>query len=295
MVSLENYLENIYRDLETDISHQGCLGQIKNLNYKDGNIPNYNNKNIQQFYLLKYAYAYTYEYYIIYEQALRQLGKIENMEILSIGCGAFIDYNALKSIPQMQGKQVDYTGVDKVNWNYKPLVQNGDKVQLKLGDGIAYFQSLEKLSADIYMFPKSICEFSFEEIEKIADCFVRKNNVKDKFCICISLRNTSGRREEDLDKARILEHKILAKGYIPSKENSNYYAYTQYKGINAYVRDYKYPNEVLEGLPGIGEKCKTRNYCACFRQCESCFRRSPILKTGEICYKVMTFERSKAA
>ena len=295
MVSLEKYLETIYNDFESDISKAGCLGQMKNLNYINGNVPDYNNRNIQQFYLLKYAYAYTYEYYIMYEQAFRSLGETVNVEILSVGCGALIDYNALKAVPVMQGKQVFYTGVDKINWNYKPFVQSGDQVMLKLGDGTVHFQSLEQLSADIYMFPKSICEFSFEQIGKIADCFSEKKNLKDKFCVCVSLRNTPGRREEDIQKTEIIQNAIIANGYTSLPGNSSYYICPEYRGIKAYVRDYKYPEKVLEGLTNVGTKCRFRNNCSCFRQCESCMRRSPILKTGEICYRVMTFERSVAA
>ena len=296
MLSLENYLTKIYTDFANEISRIGCFGQMKELNYINGNVPNYNNRNIQQFYLLKYAYAYTYEYYIMFQQALHQLGKVADLEILSVGCGALIDYKALREIPQMQGKKISYVGVDKVNWNYKPEIEVHDQVILKLGDGTTYFQTIDKLTADIYMFPKSICEFSVDEINRISSCFSEKMNMKDRFCVCVSLRNTPGRREEDLQKVELLEKGILAGNYVGFSKNYEYYVGKEYRGICAYERNYKYPDMVLEGLSTVGTKCNKKNYCSCFQQCESCMKRSPILKTGEICYKVMIFERrGKAA
>ena len=57
MISMSEYLENIYVDFASDINEQTKLCQLKGLNFAAGCLPDYNNLQIQRLYLLRYSFA----------------------------------------------------------------------------------------------------------------------------------------------------------------------------------------------------------------------------------------------
>lgn len=147
----------------------------------------------------------------------------------------------------------------------------------------------------IYIFPKSISELSYDEINVIAKCFRTKVNMKAKFVLCVSLRKSEYNRLYDLKKTALIENAIINAGYIPGPDNSLCYQAREYCGIKKYEKDYNYPDKVKKLLKKLGERCSIQNNCPKSVQCMESMSRYPILKTGEICYKVMTFERRKVA
>lgn len=144
------------------------------LNYQTQFLPDYTDIHVQQLYLLKYAYAY--EYYLMYNKAVKDLGLLSRVSVASLGCGAMVGYMGLVSLKDIRPLEISYTGVVLVDWSYKPAICAEDQIFLnmktKIGD---YFRDLDELKEDIYMFPKSISELSMEEVAYISDCFRCKN------------------------------------------------------------------------------------------------------------------------
>ena len=165
---LEKYLDQIYTDFENDVKRMDCLCEIASLNYRTLRLPDYHNIHVQQLYLLKYAYAYAYEYYLMYRKAVESLGILNTVSVVSLGCGAMIDYMGFLSLKDIRPLTVSYTGVDRVDWSYKPVFSPEDQVVLNTNTTAAgYFHSIDALDADIYMFPKSISEQSGDEVADI--------------------------------------------------------------------------------------------------------------------------------
>ena len=85
MISMSEYLENIYVDFASDINEQTKLCQLKGLNFAAGCLPDYNNLQIQRLYLLRYSFAYGFEYSGIYSEVLSRL--FHNLSVyLSVHC-----------------------------------------------------------------------------------------------------------------------------------------------------------------------------------------------------------------
>ena len=197
MRTVINYLNGIYKDLDKNISSMDDLCILKTLNYSGGNLPDYSREEIQQLYLLRYAFAYIYEYSLMYDQAIRALHTCSvEISVTSLGCGAMIDYLGLREVLIINNKKrVIYTGVDLIDWNYKVSTYVEDHIEFYPGIcADKYFDGLYVLDSDIYIFPKSISEISKEAIEKIALNFKKKPNLKDRFSLCVSLRSNESNK-----------------------------------------------------------------------------------------------------
>lgn len=292
MRSLEGYINRVYTDFENDLEKMDSLCAITTLNYQNGFLPNYTDIHVQQLYLLKYAYAYAYEYYLMYNKAVRDLGISGRVSVASLGCGAMVDYMGLVSLKDSRPLEISYTGVDRVDWSYKPEVCAEDQVSLNVWTTIDdYLRDLEELKEDIYMFPKSISELSMEEVAHISDCFRCKRNQKDRFSICISLRKSDMHLEEDLRKAEMIQSAVTAGGYTQGVENNCFFYIPEDCGIKKIEKNYSYPDKAVEVLKGLGNRCRAKYHCGCRPQCVAGMNRYPMLRTREICYKVMIFER----
>lgn len=301
MNQIEQYLNCIYKDFEKYTDNAGGLCDLKGLSYKNSCIPDYRNIRVQQLYLLRYAYAYSYEYTEIYRQVLQRMGKQRSLSVVSIGCGSMIDYWSLTQALACGNQAecvVNYVGIDAVEWNYRFPKRTQDNIIPYLhNDAVDCFVKNPKFVSDIYFFPKSISEFSMQEIKQIADCFEKKPIEKDKFFICVSLRNSAEKRAFDMEKTRILTEAIEKNGFSANNEHRKYYFYSDNRGIAAFDKSYHYPEEIIQHMSSLSEKCRN-NRCkgsSCGYECCSNLNRKPILKTEQICYQIIPFERRVAA
>ena len=62
MISITRYLNKVYKDFSDYVDNNNGLCHLRNLAYNYGNIPDYNDKNLQQLYLLRYTFSYAFEY-----------------------------------------------------------------------------------------------------------------------------------------------------------------------------------------------------------------------------------------
>lgn len=134
MLGITDYVEEIYKDFSLYANEENYLCKLKDLNFQAGAIPNYEDKEIQQFYLLRYAFAYAFEYSNMYDTILSKIKNINQIEVTSIGCGAMIDYwSLIKSIKErkLDYIKITYTGIDKIDWNYKFKKRKIDKGYFK--------------------------------------------------------------------------------------------------------------------------------------------------------------------
>lgn len=136
----------------------------------------------QNIYLLRYFYAYYYEYRKIMEWICKLLSEIN---VVSIGCGSGIDALALKHITSHISKQYSYIGIDIVNWRDAKLFSEGDPITL-YNTPIKHDTENYLKNATVLFFPRSLSDITDRDmvnIEKwIKECICLKENI----CIAAS-------------------------------------------------------------------------------------------------------------
>lgn len=93
-------------------------------------------------YLLRYAFAYAFEYSRMYRNVLAQMDDVNNISVTSVGCGSMIDYWPLVHALEMKRKidcSIRYVGIDKIDWNYKIRQRQNDELHyLRLNQNIVF-------------------------------------------------------------------------------------------------------------------------------------------------------------
>ena len=177
MINITQYLQEIYKDLQRYVDNDVCLCKFKELNFEAGALPDYEDINIQQLYLLRYAFAYAFEYSRMYLDVLSQMDDVNNISVTSVGCGSMIDYWSLVHALEMRRKigcSIRYVGIDKIDWNYKIPKRQNDEVHYLIGNAADIFTNNSQFISDVYFFPKSISEFSDCELNAMANSFSSK-------------------------------------------------------------------------------------------------------------------------
>ena len=229
MINITQYLQDIYEDLQRYIDNDVCLCKFKELNFEAGALPDYEDINIQQLYLLRYAFAYAFEYSRMYLDVLSQMDDVNNISVISVGCGSMIDYWSLVHALEMRRKigcSIRYVGIDKIDWNYKIPKRQNDEVHYLIGNAADIFTNNSQFISDVYFFPKSISEFSDCELNAMANSFSSKKIQKNRFFVCISLREDQGSMDRDMQKTKCIIEAIGKNGFKTK------WPYTQYTYFN---------------------------------------------------------------
>ena len=72
MITIAEYLQNVYEDLQKYVENNVCLCKLKKLTFEAGGLPDSTDKNIPQLYLLRYTFDYAFEYSRMYRRVLEQ-------------------------------------------------------------------------------------------------------------------------------------------------------------------------------------------------------------------------------
>jgi len=131
----------------------------------------------QQLYLLRYFYAYYYEY----KKIMDCIGQhFQEINIVSIGCGSCIDGLALKHAVK---RPTSYLGIDIVEWAYKlPLPSNYEIHNISINaDTIDHLKD-----ATVLFFPKSLSDISNSEMNDIKKWIKKSAIEKDEICVAVS-------------------------------------------------------------------------------------------------------------
>lgn len=296
MINITTYLTKIYEDLKTYIDSDVYLCKFKALNFEAGMVPNYEDINIQQLYLLRYAFAYAFEYSKMYLDVLSQMEGTNHISVVSIGCGTMIDYWALTYALEknkMMNSSIEYVGIDKVDWNYKFPKRLNDQVYYLIGDAKDILKNNGDFFPDVYFFPKSISEFSENQINILANSFSLNNIHKNKFFVCISLRDAEGSTNRDVQKTKCIIEAIGKNGFKTTWPYNQFTYYEGYNGITLSDRSFQYPSDALQFVKNLYMECA--NYkiedSNCEADCQKYLSRSPILTVKHIRYQVIMFER----
>lgn len=242
---MQQFLEHIYNDFKFEQDYWCNIpkSQFSNSKYRKYDNKQYSKKYIEQYYLLKYAPLYFEEYYEIYYRFLN-LYKQENIQILSIGVGAGLDFFGFTEAIVYLDKNIniDYVGIDIVDWYYR--FDNIKFLQKSLEDftyddlnNFAYGQ------ANVLIFPKSIIEIDAVVIKQFANLLVKSlENIlfyNRELWFLVSYIKTDD-KISGLDKFKIIYDILLENGFKLKYGNINKVQYSINKDLKIlYPIDYQ--------------------------------------------------------
>lgn len=152
----------------------------------------------------------------MYRVVLDKMDDVNNISVTSVGCGSMIDYWPLVHALEMKRKidcSIRYVGIDKIDWNYKIRQRQNDKLHYLIRNAADFFTNNSRFISDVYFFPKSISEFSDSELNVMANSLLSKKIQKDRFFVCISLREDQGSMDRDIQKTKCLIEAIGKNGF----------------------------------------------------------------------------------
>lgn len=298
MIDISDYLNNIFDKFSDYISESNKLCELKKVNFNNNQLPDYSKIHLEELYILKYDFAYGFEYKYIFSRILPQhklLGD-PTLKILSIGCGNYIDYWGIASAVEKKGlkSKIIYDGIDSIDWNYKFEKRPQDSITFYRKDIVDFLSEHDTLEYNCIIFPKSIGEFSNDAFRSICSN-IKKIKFKTSINLIVSLRSSQSHLEQDMARINDLvlsfknnDHNKFSfpnykKGVCSSLEN---------KAIISYDSDFCFPENIKRVITSLSDYCVTfRNNNKTCSNCESALNRYPILKTQNILYKIIRIEK----
>ena len=293
MTTINEFLDGILEDFIEYIDSQEQLCNLLDVHFDAGKVPDYSDVHVQQLYLLRSAYAYAFEYKMMYDDLLSRMQYNDAIKVTSIGCGNLIDYWSLSRVIG-QNCKITYRGIDTIDWSYKMNEGTIDDVKFCKGNVLELFENANSFSSDVYIFPKSISEFTLEDIHTLARCFSADNIKKNIVHFMFSLRKEQGSIRRDVRKTSVLYDHMLQCGFHSENTKGKYWVLNDAirdKKIREIDDEFSHPDNVIDYLQELYYQCKNRTSCNLEHNCKYKLTRWPILGCQYIAWQTFTFER----
>lgn len=265
---IDCHLSNILSSFQQHRNSVESICILRDATYENGQIPDYSNKLVRDYYLLRYFYGYFAEYYFIFSLLFEQFQLCEPISIASIGCGAGIDYYALKALKW--NATINYYGYDIIDWGFRN--RNASFVLINIAD-------VQLQDINIIMFPKSLSEFSQTDF----DSFVNNldpHSLCYPFCVISSMMDKGG--EYDIDRIKLLERKICNAGYKSHIDSSKTFHPEERSCFNLIFA--RCPDTAIDYLKNIKNDCEQNSLC---NDCH--IDKNPILTTDYVRFQILYF------
>lgn len=293
MTTINEFLDEVLDDFIKYVDSQKQLCNLLDVQYNAGKVPDYSDIHVQQLYLLRYAYAYAFEYKTMYKELLSRTQYNDTIKVTSIGCGNLIDYWALSRVIGPNCK-ITYSGIDAVDWSYKMSEGSIDDVTFYKGNVLELFQQTESFSSDVYIFPKSISEFSLSDVRNLSRCFTAESTKKDIVHFMFSLRTDEGSIQRDVRKTSVLYDHMLQCGFHSENTKGKYWVLNDAirdKKIREIDNEFSHPDNVIDYLQELYYQCKNRTSCNLDPNCKFKLKKWPIITCQYTAWQIFTFER----
>ncbi|TVL65623.1 hypothetical protein A9X75_11245 [Brachyspira hyodysenteriae] len=253
----------------------------------------YQKEHIQQLYLLRYSYAYIFEYQEIYKNIFEKFNILKenrnSINILSIGAGSCLDYYAILDIFEKNNNyynlKINYKSIDPIDWLYKPEIDrhfyNEDINKLHtlkhLKTTLGEYLNTDTINDNIIIFPKSISEISQYELSLLPDKIMI-----NKIYLVVSFRN-----QYDRNKLNKLLEVFKEKNFFYDKNSIINYDKIDNSGIASKGLFDIYPDDIIKYMNNLSCNCnKDKNIC------QGCnIDKDPILKKSYMNYIIIPLIR----
>jgi hypothetical protein len=281
---IEDFIEKVFENFQ-EKEDQWCDLQNFELN-----ITNYNNELNQEYYLLKYFPAYFIEYYTSFKDFF-QLYRKKSLKVISIGCGAGIDFYALECYIEKSKLKIilDYTCIDVIDWQYKP-----DDIRFNYihSDILQTDKNLFD-NVDLIIFPKILTELEDSTLEYIGDLLTNSNLKNELYFINSYITNDShnSTKKDGINQFNKVCTKLKVNGYkIANNVKCNSYKYFKTHMELKDIYRFNYPNEILDILFNLKDNCKFKNLEG--YGCDNCnIKIFPMMNTKYIANLIIKFEK----
>jgi len=304
MVTITQYLEDVYQSFRSYLLTNPALCAHKGLNFDNGLIPDYNDVHIQEHYILRYSFAYAFEYLRMYLKVLptHKLFQDEaTYKVLSLGCGNAVDYwsvaNAVEDLRLTS--RIDYTGVDQVIWSHLVSKREKDSFRYIHDDIVRFLSTINDFDYDIVFFPKSISEFSNREFEILVDLFRGFKYNKKNLIVMGSFRAMTHNLEADQNRFTSVVNAIKNKKSKFDDKASFPMVFLRGKdNVALYSQDgrFFFPSEAFTTIQRLHTYCRTfkRNGVTC-KSCERPLNRSSVLRSTYIRCGIACLEKKEGS
>lgn len=300
---IDKYLHLVFKDFKNaielggqfDISKDIC--KLKTLDYKSEDIPDYKDEIIQQLYILRYGYAYFWEYIKLYESALYKIMACKDapleVNVLSIGSGPGIDQYALsceledlKMKDRVKGK---YVAFDKVRWNYS--YDKDWNINTKVVHNIYELRGIN-MKYNICIFPKSIGELDERTYREII--YYICDNCADKLILINSIRKDhTGFDKERFDNLTFVLGAVKRFKYDKNELGIQTFTAGDREINGMYGEKYEYPQDIKDYLSDLLGHCKEYKLGECpdKAECLNLLGRYPMTKAGNLSYEIVELKK----
>jgi len=288
---ISSYIEDVFKNFKQKEA-QWC-----NLQNFDLHTTSYEDKLNQEYYLLKYFPAYFTEYYNALGKFFKDYKK-NSLKVISIGCGAGIDFYALQLYITTNGLNIelDYTCIDIIDWNYKPNEKNFNFIHADIND----IKDNIFDDVDLIIFPKILTELDSNTIKHIIS-LLESSSLKDELYFLNSYitDDSHSKQIDGIKQFAKICNALQAQQYVI--DNSANFGFNKHKQISclsyAYLREHQglraifkffiYPQEILDILSELEKNC---NYAQESIECSQCnIGTFPMMNTKYIAYLVIKF------
>lgn len=296
---IENKLQKIFQDFQNELENHQTLCNLKDISFKNNNIPDYSNKLLQQLYLLRYYPAYFVEYFEIFQKIIKSSWLDFPFNIVSIGCGCCIDYTALcfavkKQYPDYNkdDRLFTYKGFDRIEWYNCDLNTQNFIASREIRD-IAHITQLNE-DVNILFFPKSIGELNLNQLNSFKETLNNTNFKTNRIIVINSMRES--KVNIDSDNMKPILDKLRDLGFNQNSDNddADWFAFTNngFQGLNN-IFYFSYPSNIQNFIENalINNCNEFRNNGKSCDFCEKNLLRKPILTVNHIAYNIHVLER----
>lgn len=293
---IEKKLCSIYEKFRRRARKEDKLCACKDIDFRPGKCPSYDQPLAQQFYLLRYLPAYMAEYHRLYTKAFNVLAHdASTLSVLSLGCGCGVDlwslYFVLRGIGRDPHTCLKYLGIDQVKWCDKDTLDLPNAT-IRVRDVADAKTPIRKVLKDIDMivFPKSLTDLSEAAFNAFAEELRQAPLKKDKIMVLASASawGTSQARREDERLDHVSE--VLRRHHGLELDAPSCWSYHGRKA--EYARElwsgFDYPDSVCRQVEELRSLCGCRSACA-NSDCQ--LGRSPILTTAYAHLRVLRHAR----
>jgi hypothetical protein len=162
-------------------------------------------------------------------------------------------------------------------------------------DAIDCLFKAKTLSADVYIFPKSISEFPASVMRRIGQIFGEKMPAGNTVFFLFSLRTDLGSLERDVNRTRALFNAMLGNGFSSNDDPNSYYHFAdEWRGkkIREVDNEFRHPWDTVKFLTeDLHTCCIGYDGEHCEGDCERRLGWWPILTCQQAQWQIFEFRK----